>query len=110
MRILVINEDQKTVDALGTALSAWSVEVVGLTDLWQLIALLDSHHFDWVIGDDVAIMLFKGLSPVTRRCLLTASRAEWTSQQLEVLGVEVIIDTPLERAALLMELKRMLEE
>lgn len=110
MRVLVIDEDQATVDALAAALKSWSVEVVALTDLWELIALLDSHHFDWVIGDDVAIMLFKGLSPATRRCLLTASAAEWTSHQLEVLGIEVTIEKPWERAALLRELKRMLDD
>ncbi len=109
MRIVVIDEEGAVVDELAVLLAAPGAEVVRLTDLWELVALLDSHHFDCLIGDDLAVMLVKELAPATRRALITNSRAAWTRHQLEVLGVELIVEKPLDRPTIQRELKAFID-
>ena len=79
-------------------------EVVVLSDVWEMVAVVDSQTFEVLIGEDLAVMLLKELAPNTRRGLLTGDPHEWTAAQLKVLGVEFVVEKPWNSEQLLRDL------
>lgn len=104
MRILVIDSDRDLARSLGALLEEAGAEAVCLTDAWELVPLLDTQHFDMVIGDDLTLLLAKELAPSSSRALLTTNRWEWTDTQIEALEVEHVFEKPLDPGRLLREL------
>lgn len=107
MRILVIDADRDLARSLGTLLEEAGAEAVCLSDAWELAPLLDSRHFDVIIGDDLSLLLARELTPSSRRCLLTRDRSEWSEAQLEELEVDHVFDKPWDGSRLLRELRLM---
>lgn len=107
MLVLVIEADRDLARTLGNLLEEAGAEVVCLSDAWQLVSLLDSHHFEVIIGDDLSLLLAKELAPSSMRCLLTSERGEWTEAQLEHLDVAHVFEKPWDGSRLLRELRLM---
>lgn len=105
MRILVVDADGEEARSLAAVLDEAGAQTVCLSDAWELAPLLDSQHFDVVIGDDLSLLLAKELTPTSRRCLLTATRWAWTEAQIDALEVEHVFDKPWDAGRLLRELK-----
>ena len=105
MRILVIDADGEEARSLASVLEDAGAETLCLSDAWQLVPLLDSQHFDVVIGDDLSLLLAKELAPTSKRCLSTGTRWEWTEAQIEALEVEHVFDKPWDVGRLLRDLK-----
>jgi DNA-binding response OmpR family regulator len=107
MLVLVIETDRDLARTLGTLLEEAGAEVVCLSDAWELVPLIDSRHFDVIIGDDLSLLIAKEITPSSQRCLLTSDRSEWTESQLEVLDVEHVFEKPWDGSRLLRELRLM---
>jgi hypothetical protein len=105
MRILVIDSNRDLARALVTLLEEAGAEASCLSAAWELVPLLDSQHFDLIIGDDLSLLLARELAPSTRRGLLAENRWEWSDAQLEVLEVAHVFDKQWEGTRLLRELK-----
>ncbi|MDP2275911.1 MAG: response regulator [Archangium sp.] len=105
MRILVIDAEGEEARSLATLLEEAGAETCCLSDGWELVSLLDSQHFDVVIGDDLSMIIAKELAPTSLRCMSTSARWEWTEAQIEALEVEHVFDKPWDAGRLLRKLK-----
>lgn len=101
LRVLVFDDGEVPTEWLCAVLQHGGADVVRLVNLFEAHRVLDSQHFDVVVGHEILLLLAGELKLTSRRCLLAATPAEWTPPQLDVLGASAVISAESDAAAVL---------
>ncbi len=101
LRVLVLDDGEVPTAGLCEALRRAGADVVRILDLFEVPLLLDSNHFDVLLGHEVFLLLAREMKLSSRRCLLAARPEEWTQAQLEFIGASAVITDATEAGELL---------
>ncbi len=91
MRVLMLDDGEVATSGLVERLRAFGAHVVVLRDFFEVPSLLDSQHFEVLVGHELLLVLALDLKLSSRRCLLTSTPDDWSPLQLAALQVHAVI-------------------